>query len=133
MRYYKRLKVYKSNNVVFDPTTCSAYSYEWWKFVGMVNGKVLFNNYNYSNTTCKHQSKVRSLLDSLNIKIDAFVEFPRGLDDANSAISHYIDKISHLKAELAKPRSQFKTNVKRLFTMAEHDKKIKLIKKLYNI
>lgn len=74
MKYYKRLGVYKASNVTFHPDTISAYSYGWWKFVGVVDGKVVFNNHRYSNSTSKHQLKVKRLLRELGIKID--IEMP---------------------------------------------------------
>lgn len=83
MKYYARLKIYKSNNVTFDPETLSAYSYDWWQFVRVINGKVVFNGYFYSPTTAKHQSKVRNLLASLNINIDVVVKTRAGLQACN--------------------------------------------------
>jgi len=77
----KRKQIYQASNynVTFDPKTTSAFSYHWWKFVGIVEGKVIFNNYRYSNSTSKHQSKVRTLLNELNIKIDIEMPLPAGL------------------------------------------------------
>ena len=88
MKYMKRAKIYKSNNVTFNPETCEAHSYKWWKFVHRVDGVVIFNNHNYSNTTSKHQSKVRSLLNELNIKIDIIAPFPGGIP--NESIENLI-------------------------------------------
>lgn len=81
MKYYKRLKIYKSNsgNCTFDPETMKAYSYRWWAFVAVIEGKVVFNNYRYSAMTTKHQWKVRSLLNELDIKIDLELPIPDGL------------------------------------------------------
>jgi len=79
MKYMKRSNTYKANNVTFDPDTCSAYSYDWWKFVAKHNGKVIFNEYRYSVTTAKHQSKVRSLLRELGIQVDLVVKTRNGL------------------------------------------------------
>lgn len=75
----KRAQVYKGNNVIFYPETLEAFSYGWWKFVGTVEGKVIFNNYRYSMSTSRHQSKVRALLKELNIKIDIEMPLPEGL------------------------------------------------------
>lgn len=79
MKYMKRSGIYKASNVTFNPKTIEAYSYVWWKFVGVVEGKVVFNNYRYSKSTSKHQSKVRQLLQELGIKIDILMPVPRGL------------------------------------------------------
>ncbi len=79
MKYYPRLGLYKASNVTFNLKTMSAYSYGWWKFVSVIDGKIVFNDYNYSNMTCKHQWKVRSLLQSLGVKVDIFMPVPGGL------------------------------------------------------
>ena len=79
MKLMKRTGIYKASNVSFDPTKISAYSYAWWKFVGVVEGKVIFNNFRYSPSTGKHQYKVRSLLEELGIKIDMHIPLRRGL------------------------------------------------------
>lgn len=84
MKLMKRINIYKASNVTFNPTTLDAFSYGWWQFVGVVEGKVIFNNYNYSPTTCKHQAKVRRLLNELGIKIDIVMPLPKGLPKSNA-------------------------------------------------
>lgn len=83
MKYYKRLKIYKAPNVTFNPETLEAFSYEWWKFVAKIEGKIVFNNYSYSQSTSKHQIKVRRLLDQLGIKIDISMPLPNSIDSNN--------------------------------------------------
>lgn len=75
MRYYPRLKVYKNTNNTnyFDPQTMEATSYNWWVYLKRINGKLIFNNYSYSNSTCKHQNHLWSVLNALNIKPDLVV------------------------------------------------------------
>lgn len=80
MKQLKRSGIYKATNVTFDPATIDAYSYGWWRFVAVVEGKVIFNNYRYSNTTAKHQYKVRTLLAELGIKIDMELPLRKGID-----------------------------------------------------
>ena len=92
-----------------------------------------FNNYNYSNTTNKHQSKVRSLLGELNIKVDLVIESSQSLkiDDAlNDAIILCENKISILKAAIAKKGSRKTTNENREKTIIELKEQIKNIKSL---
>lgn len=79
MRFYKTQNKYKASNVSFNPTTKQAYSYGWWKFVDVVEGKVIFNNYRFSNSTSKHQYKVARLMDQLGIKIDITMPLPNGI------------------------------------------------------
>lgn len=79
MKFMKRSGTYKGRNVTFDPQTLSAVSYGWWEFVRVIRGRTIFKAYRYSNTTCKHQSKVRLLMRSLGIKIDHTVSIPDSL------------------------------------------------------
>ena len=79
MKYYKTQKMYKASNVTFNVETLEAYSYGWWSFVKVINGEVVFNEYRYSVSTSKHQTKVLSLMSQLNIKIDRFVQCKDGL------------------------------------------------------
>jgi hypothetical protein len=67
----------------FYADTNTATSYNWWHFVAEINGKIIFNDYNYSHTTRRHQDAVRSLLRSLKIKVDAYVDFSDSLNEYN--------------------------------------------------
>jgi hypothetical protein len=87
MKYFKRLKEYKASNVTFDPEMRRAYSYGWWEFVREINGTVVFNNYSYSPSTCRHQWKVRSLMSELGIEIGLFVNTRAGLQACNGVHS----------------------------------------------
>lgn len=93
MKLMKRSGIYQASNykVTFDPKTNQAYSYKHWCFVAMIEGKLVFNNYRYSVTTSKHQSKVRSLLSSLGIKIDYEMPLPQGIETL-STLQELIDK-----------------------------------------
>ena len=62
--------VYKSANCLFNADEVAAWSYAHWQFVRVIQGKVVFNAYRYSNTTAKHQYRVRALMESLGVRID---------------------------------------------------------------
>lgn len=81
MKFMKRANIYQAfnYNVTFDPNKIEARSYRGWVFVAKIEGLIVFNNYRYSNATSRHQSKVRSLLKELNIKIDLELPLPRGI------------------------------------------------------
>lgn len=81
LKYKKRAGIYSNSTGTntFDPKTCRAYSYDWWRYVDKIKGKVVFNNYSYSPTTSGHQSRTRSLLKELKIEIDCFVSVRSGL------------------------------------------------------
>lgn len=63
--------VFKGCNgkAVFDPIAMSATSYDWWQFVRVIKGKVVFNAYRYSVTTGVHQGSVASLLRTLGVPV----------------------------------------------------------------
>lgn len=69
LKYYKRLKVYKNSTgtVEFDPETKRGRSYNW-TFLAEVNGRLVFNDYNWSPTTSSHQSAVHHVLRELGLK-----------------------------------------------------------------
>lgn len=107
MKFYPKAGVYKASNVCFDPEEVSAYSYQWWKFVTRIGPLTVFNSYPYSNTTRRHQWKVKSLMRSLGIDIHADIEVPRGVgadDWAQGAINLYQERIETLKQEMLKGR-----------------------------
>ena len=81
MPYKKRKGIYEGSNVTFDPEKFEARSYQHWVFVLRINSKVIFNNYAYSISTQKHQSKLRTLFDDLGIKIDFEVETSASLSN----------------------------------------------------
>ena len=116
MKHFKRKNIYKASNVSFNPETYEAYSHDWWCFVKVIGGKVVFNSYYYSPSTCGHQYKVKRLLNKLGINIDLEIECPAGLQDYNtekSVSEHYSYKIKELKAAIMKPRSHARKNMER--------------------
>ena len=105
MRYYKTLKKYKASNLSFDCRTTTALSYNWWEFVKVINGLVVFNDYRYSPTTQRHQSKISCLLDYLHIDVDLIIECPDGLQNLHSGVIYYNHQIEELTKEICNPRS----------------------------
>ena len=81
MKFIKKRNQYEASNVTCNIEELTAFSYNWWKFLAVINGKLVFNDYSYSTSTRKHQIKVRNLLAEKGIKIDVIVESPKGLSD----------------------------------------------------
>lgn len=98
LKYMKRAGIYKAANVTFNPQTCEAFSFSWWRFVAKINGKLVFNNYRYSATTSKHQSRVREVLRELGIKIDVSLSLPKGIN-SNSMVELRRAHASNAKRE----------------------------------
>lgn len=104
MKHCSRSNLYKASNVYFNPILRQAASYNWWVFVKVIEGRLVFNNYNYSNTTIRHQWKVKRLLETLNIKIDLEMPVPNGLQTIETleecilvAEEHLCDKMLNEK------------------------------------
>lgn len=127
IKFYSRLGVFKASNVTFDPSTIYATSYRWWDMVKVIGGLVVFNDYTYSPTTSQHQSKVKSLMEQLGIKIDVTIEARKGLQSLDTAKTDYLSNIVALKAEIAKPKTRAGKNLERARTIKEIEAKIKLV------
>jgi hypothetical protein len=130
MKYLKKANIYKASNVTFDPKTCQAYSYGWWRFLDRINGKVVFNNYNYSPTTGRHQGKVRQLLVELGIHIDLDISVPEGLQSLDKAIPYLQNEIRQLQELIKKPRTHKVTNQRRAGDIVQLRTKINQVKEL---
>lgn len=130
MRYFKTLGIYKSSNVMFNPKTLESTSYNWWNVTLKIGNKLVFNNYSYSNSTAKHQSKIRAVLSELGIKIDYYVQAPQGLKNLDSAINYYKNRITLLTNEMNKPRSHKAKNIERKAAIKNYKNDIKLVEKL---
>lgn len=85
LNFKKKIGIYSNStgSLTFNPKTCEAYSYRWWKFVAIVENKVVFNNYRYSVSTSKHQSKIEGLLEELGIKIDLKIPLSKGINSTS--------------------------------------------------
>lgn len=134
MKYFQRANIYKNYNGSnrFNPETEEAYSYDWWLYFAKINGQYVFNDYGYSNTTRKHQSHLRVLLHELGYELELFweVECPDGLQNLDSGIKFYKDKIALLESEIAKPRTQKKKNEERRQRIHFYENKIEMLNKL---
>lgn len=116
MKFIKKRNRYEAPNVTCNLETMQAFSFTWWLFLTVHNGKVIFNNYGYSNSTRKHQSKVLKLLEEQGITVDLFISTAIGLDgayrgyhgdDIDNVIGinrAFLDAIRQLKLELDSTR-----------------------------
>ena len=125
MRFIKCRGRFEASNVCFYPDSLEGYSYDWWQFTVKYKGKVLFNDYNYSPSTCKHQNKVWSELNSRNIKIHLTLKFTnKGFQIGVEAVlkdEHVCTQkeIQDLKDLINKPKTHKKTNERRKETIKE--------------
>lgn len=120
MKLMKRAQVYQCSNYncTFNPNTIEAYSYKWWRFVALVEGKVIFNNYRYSSSTGNHQRKVRRLMEELGIKIDIVMPLPRGIRHDQTLKEMIVESEEHLcekilSEELKKEKRNEKATLRR--------------------
>lgn len=133
MKYYSRLQVYKASNVQFNPQLIQATSYNWWTFVKIIKGQIVFNDYGYSNSTRKHQAKVKALMNDLGIKIDVFVKVPQGLqnqDWSKDALSLLSNETKTLFDLIHKKGTKKVKNAERMIRLAQIATEIEQIKRL---
>jgi hypothetical protein len=127
MKFFKRANLYKASNVSFNPDTMISTSYNWWHFTKLINGKLIFNNYSYSPSTCKHQSKVRALLRDLGLEIDLVVQASKGLqssdwpDQARASIQ---DKINEVTKKLDNIKRHKKLDQDRIIQLESYNKEL---------
>lgn len=135
-RLKRKPEIYKTSKCSFNSETIEAYSYGWWQFVEKVGSKVVFNNYNYSHTTNKHQYETLYLMKKLGVKIDFEFKARLGLQNGlayQTAIEDYNFAINTLNKQIAKPRSHKTKNKDRLQEIKEIKDTIKMIKKLQKV
>lgn len=121
--YRPRLGIFKytarSKNE-FNPETFEAYSYGHWCYVARINGKVVFNEYRYSNTTTRHQGAMSSLLRQLGVKVDLYVSQSnriRSNDDVQSLRQSLLNLYSELfqrEIENARKGTRVKRDTRKL-------------------
>jgi hypothetical protein len=109
MKFSNKRQQFEASNVTFSPSKVEAYSYGWWKFLTVINGKTIFNNAHYSPTTNRHQAKVRQLAKSHGVSLDLVLRFTNAnLTDANFAFKMEIDsakiEISNIEKSLSNNR-----------------------------
>lgn len=110
MKYYTRLKLYKTKNLVLDPATLRSTSYEWWQLTGKVSGVVIFNTYKYSVTTGKHIDKIFCVLKDLGqewIEVQSPTNLTlRWVDEVETAITWQMAELDRLLATHNTPRAR---------------------------
>jgi hypothetical protein len=130
MHYCKRTNLYCASNVTFNPKTKSALSYGWWEFVKEIDGKLIYNDYFYSNPTAKQKCKVLGLLAILGLEIDIVIKAPGGLQRLDLAIAYYKEQILSLEELIAKPRTHKHKNEERRKLIYGYKGTIKTIEEL---
>jgi hypothetical protein len=134
MKFSNKRQQFEGSNVSFNPNTMIAKSYDWWVFVAEVNGKVIFNNSRYSNTTNRHQSKVRAMMHQSH-SIDLVLHNTReSLAMGEAAlvceIKNTKELIGTLEAELLNPKRKKALDTQRqnvLLSWKEHVLKVETV------
>lgn len=134
LQYFKRANEYRNSTGTnrFCPVAVEARSYNHWVFVKRIKGKVVFNDYSYSNSTAKHQSAMRGLLRDLKIKIDVTVS-------QRDSLSHGIDvkgiirEIELAKFTLARKGLTAKTRERAATELSESTVELKRLRTLLGV
>jgi hypothetical protein len=80
-----------------------------------------------------HQRKVRQLLDKLQLKIDAFIEAPQGLQEPSSAVRYYENQIENLKEQISRKGTKKAKNEERQGQIDFYKGKIEEVKELFGL
>ncbi len=131
MKYFKRLKLYKSSNLTLDIENGIAYSYGWYEIAKRVDGQWYVNDYSYSQSTIKHAIKIKSQLQDLGLDFET-IEAPRGLQKLDQSKSFYIDKIENLNTLINKKGTRKDKNIERMNEISKLQFKINLVETLIN-
>lgn len=84
MKWVQKRNRYEGSNVHLSITPLEAFSWNWWQFVKVINGKTVFNDHWYSQSTNNHQKKVRWMLEhQLGMNIDYVIRCPVGLQNSD--------------------------------------------------
>lgn len=86
LKWRPRLKIWKSGSLQWNPETQEAWSYNWC-FAKRINGKMVFNEYRYSNTTTRHQWEMRGFLKDHKIKIDLTIDTQKSLTHGDAGLT----------------------------------------------
>jgi hypothetical protein len=116
MKFIKTKNTYKASNVELNLNTMTAVSYNWWTFLKIIDGKLVFNSYAYSPSTQRQQSKVLRVLAEKGIKIDFIIESRKSLTDSslfNDAKELIQNDIDDLNDAINKKGSQKAKNEER--------------------
>jgi hypothetical protein len=132
LKYYPRLGVWRASNVKLDPKSLRSWSYDWWLMSCRIGPYLVFNEYGYSNSTRKHQSKVRSWLWKKGY-LFVTVESPHGLQDLESSRRYYLNRIAELEALCARPKTRAYKNQERRERIYGLKAKLELVNDLIEI
>jgi hypothetical protein len=83
MKFIKTKNTYKASNLELNLNTMTAVSYNWWTFLKVIDGQLVFNSYAYSPSTQRQQSKVLRVLAERGIKLDFVIESRKSLTDSS--------------------------------------------------
>ena len=114
MKYFSRLNVYKNStgSNMYDPTKQEAFSYRHWRYLQVIEGQLVFNDYSYSNSTSKHQSDLRSLLGYPSDMIYIYTyEGLHGIDSIKLEIERLEKRCEELKTTILTKGTRRKTNL----------------------
>lgn len=86
---------HKNNVILIENNNTKAWSYTHWQYITTLdNGAVIFNNWNYSVTTRKHQAQARQLLKDHGINIAYDLQYTDcSLDNLEQALTEEIEGI----------------------------------------
>jgi len=135
LHYKKGRNSYESStkNCTYYVDSKKAYSYNWWLFCTERKGKIIFNDYNYSNTTTNHQWSVKNVLTTLGLKSDICIQTHQSLDRLDLCAIELESNILKTLDSILKPGTRATTNSSRLKRVNALVEQIKALKTVMNV
>ena len=133
MKYFKRLKVYKSKNVIYNPETGRSTSYDWWNLTQRISGVLVLNEYKYSVTTAKHIDKVYCTLKDTGTPIGLEVTSPYNLELHLYGAGGVIRAIKWQLQELDRVLTKHHAPKARTYSGAANDRRFEIARMAKNL
>lgn len=74
----------------FNPETGEGHSYGWYSLTKKIEGKLVLNNYRYSQQTAIHIRRTQDVLNDLGLDYMT-IEAPKGLQDLDAALAYALN------------------------------------------
>jgi hypothetical protein len=131
---YKNAYVSKlSYHGYYKVGTINAWSYRWWQYLKVIKGKIVFNDYSYSNQTVKHQINCKNLLKTLGINVDLYIQSVRGLQNMSEVILDLVYQVNEITNAILKPKTRKSTNETRLMRAKSKLDELETLAKLLKV
>lgn len=120
--------------LTYYPETGEAYSYGWWRFAKKINGIMIINLGQYSQTTTSHQQEFLWFYKGDRITIDIGMDSLNSIDDLDKAMENNAEKIKGILEDMSNTNKIYsQTNKYRINELVSLVNKNNDISKMFNL